>query len=70
MKKLLAILASLALLSVVSCDEKDGAASSNQLPDELSEINVASSCPLLKDAGRVGRRGVDCLAEKRPRSFT
>ena len=53
MKKLLAILASLVLLSVVSCDEKDGAASSNQLPDELSEINVASSCPLLKDAGEL-----------------
>ena len=45
MKKLLAILASLALLSVVSCNEKDNADGSGS--DEITEINVATSCALV-----------------------
>ena len=49
MKKLLAILASLALLSVVSCNEKDNADGSGG--DEITEINVATSCALVVGSG-------------------
>lgn len=49
MKKLLAILASLALLSVVSCNEKDNADGSGS--DEITEINVATSCALVVGSG-------------------
>lgn len=49
MKKLLAILATLALLSVVSCNEKDNADGSGS--DEITQINVATSCALVVGSG-------------------
>ena len=51
MKKLIAILASLALLSVVSCGEKDNVGASASGGDEVSEINVATSCALVVGSG-------------------
>ena len=51
MKKIFALFAAMAAFVAVSCDEKDNGGGSTSGSDEISEINVATSCPLIVGSG-------------------